>query len=176
MPEPITLPEASTFKLTFNVDGELPQQAFIVFTDTERDEDVTLQIGVKDNGRATFFIVSLAALLPLTQQDTARPNPGLAATSGKLKASLLLSRGADGFRTTLGDITLPSSSLTAPKRKRHDLPPRSGEPAFAPQPEITHTFQPDAKTIGAPKAIIGSLAVVAPWLTLLGLVSRNTQC
>lgn len=61
--EPVLLTSGSTFKLSFTVtDGSspvVPQQAYIVFRDTQYDEvpDVTLALGVKPNGKATYYIV-----------------------------------------------------------------------------------------------------------------------
>lgn len=75
------------------------------------------------------------------------------------------------IRMELGKVQLPRSALTAPPRKRHDLPPREGEPAFQPEPELFHTFREDEKLVGGFKSVIGTIAVLAPWTVVLGLVS-----
>jgi oligosaccharyltransferase complex subunit delta (ribophorin II) len=89
-----------------------------------------------------------------------------------LSATLLLSNpGATPLKWELGSITLPAGE--AAPRKRHDLPPREGEPAFAPLPQITHTFRADEKVIGFPKAAIGVAALILPWGVLFALVSAD---
>lgn len=90
----------------------------------------------------------------------------LAQTSGSLDATLLLSAGADSYRSTLGKLSLPASALSEPKARRD----ASGVPAFNPQPEITHTFRADEKEIPVIKAALGAFAVLAPWMTLVALV------
>jgi oligosaccharyltransferase complex subunit delta (ribophorin II) len=66
LPSPIVLGEATTFKLTFTIvdtaSGEpvFPQQAHLLFADTKGEEDVTLPVSVKSNGKASFTIVSAA--------------------------------------------------------------------------------------------------------------------
>jgi oligosaccharyltransferase complex subunit delta (ribophorin II) len=93
------------------------------------------------------------------------------ALASPLSATLLLSSpGQKPLRYELGTLSLPSDGTTR-SRRRHDLPPREGEPAFAPLPQITHTFRPDEKVIGFPKAAAGVAALVAPWALLFILVS-----
>lgn len=61
--ESVLLTSGSTFKLSFTVtDGSspvLPQQAYIVFHDAQYEDvqDVTLALGVKPNGKATYYLV-----------------------------------------------------------------------------------------------------------------------
>lgn len=59
------------------------------------------------------------------------------------------------------------------KRKRNDLPPRQGEPAFQVQPELFHTFEPDPKEIGAFVSLVGTGLVLAPWVLFAALVSQS---
>lgn len=62
-PKTIELAEGGTFKLTFTVvdttSGEAvyPKQAHLLFQDLKGEEDVTLPVTVKDNGKAGFTIV-----------------------------------------------------------------------------------------------------------------------
>jgi oligosaccharyltransferase complex subunit delta (ribophorin II) len=158
--EPVALSPAATFKLSFTVtdggSGVEPQQAFIVFRDTQDDESapVNLQLGVKPTGKTTYYM------------DTAKIPSRLAQTSGALEASLVLSHNGDGYKTTLGRFSLPASALT-----EKPAPPTLGNGIyFAPQPEITHTFRPDEKEIPVIKASLGAFAVFAPWMTLIALV------
>lgn len=64
LPKKIELGEGGTFKLTFTVvdttSGETvyPKQAHLLFEDLKGEEDVTLPITVKENGKAGFTIVS----------------------------------------------------------------------------------------------------------------------
>ncbi|GMK56707.1 hypothetical protein CspeluHIS016_0305470 [Cutaneotrichosporon spelunceum] len=158
--EPVVVSPAGTFKLTFTVtdgdSGVVPQQAYIVFRDTRDDESapVTLQLGVKPTGKTTYYI------------DTAKIPQALAHTSGVLEASLVLSNGAEGYKTTLGGFSLPESSLS---EKPADRTLGNGI-HFTPQPEITHTFREDEKEIPAIKSILGAFAVITPWMTLVALI------
>lgn len=104
----------------------------------------------------------------------AKPPAALLSTQGRLDVTLLLSAldTVAPLSYTLGQISLPSSSLTAPPRGRHDLPPRQGEPAFKPQQELFHTFKQDEKTVSAFKSAIGTGLVIAPWGLLAILVSE----
>ncbi|BEJ10956.1 hypothetical protein CspHIS471_0103780 [Cutaneotrichosporon sp. HIS471] len=158
--EPVALSLAATFKLTFTVtdgdSGVVPQQAYIVFRDTRDDESapVTLQLGVKPTGKTTYYM------------DTAKIPQALSHTSGALEASLILSNGVEGYKTTLGALSLPQSSLSekpAPRTLGNGI-------HLSPQPEITHTFRADEKEIPAIKATLGAFAVVAPWMTLVALI------
>lgn len=62
-PKAIELAEGGTFKLTFTVvdttSGEAvyPKQAHLLFQDLKGEEDVTLPVTVKENGKAGFTIV-----------------------------------------------------------------------------------------------------------------------
>ncbi|CAK9779668.1 hypothetical protein CC85DRAFT_285124 [Cutaneotrichosporon oleaginosum] len=158
--EPVALSPAATLKLTFTVtdggSGVAPQQAFIVFRDTQDDEaaPVTLQLGAKPTGKTTYYM------------DTSKIPSQLAHTSGALEASLVLSHNGEGYKTTLGALSLPESSLL----EKPAAPTIGNGIAFAPQPEITHTFRPDEKEIPVIKASLGAFAVMAPWMTLLALV------
>lgn len=64
LPKTIELAEGGTFKLTFTVvdttSGEtvFPKQAHLLFQDLKGEEDVTLPVTVKENGKAGFTIVS----------------------------------------------------------------------------------------------------------------------
>lgn len=61
--EPIVLTESSKLKIAFSIvdtatdEAVVPQQAYIVFEDEERGTDVTVQLGVKDNGKASYILV-----------------------------------------------------------------------------------------------------------------------
>lgn len=100
----------------------------------------------------------------------------LSGTSGDLDITLILgSTKLTPLRVELGKVQLPRSALTPAPRKRHDLPPREGEPAFQPEPELFHTFREDEKLVGGFKSLIGTVAVLAPWTVLLGLVSKAIE-
>lgn len=76
-----------------------------------------------------------------------------------------------GLNYPLGQLTLPESMTRGlPERKRHDLPPRAGEPAFQAQQELFHTFNPLETTVGWSKSMIGIGLVLSPWLVLAALV------
>lgn len=81
---------------------------------------------------------------------------------GGQELTILLSNGAEEkpVKWTLGRLQL---------RPRDDEEKQSI--AFAPLPEITHTFQREAKIVAFPFSLIGVAAVFAPWVVLLGLVS-----
>ena len=103
-------------------------------------------------------------------QNSAKPPAAL--RSAEYSLTLLLSTHDDYVSQALGSIALPSSAVKPSPRGRHDLPPRQGEPAFQPQPEIFHTFEPEEKTIGFLKSALGTVFVLAPWILLAGLVSH----
>ncbi|WWC58553.1 uncharacterized protein I303_101096 [Kwoniella dejecticola CBS 10117] len=167
LPSPIALSEGSTFKLSFSVidtatgEGVFPQQAHLLFEDPKGD-DVTLPVTVKSNGKAQLTI------------NTAKPHPSLLSTHGSFHLTLLLSSldSLTPLSYPLGELSLPSSILTPLARKRHDLPPRQGDPAFHPQQEIFHTFKEDPKTVGWTLSIIGTVVTLAPWTVLLGLLGK----
>jgi oligosaccharyltransferase complex subunit delta (ribophorin II) len=66
-------------------------------------------------------------------------------------------------------LELPGSA--APSRKRHSIPPRAGEPAFAAQRELFHTFKEEEREIAFVKSVGGVATVLAPWALLAFLVS-----
>jgi oligosaccharyltransferase complex subunit delta (ribophorin II) len=113
-------------------------------------------------------------------QNTDKLPNSLRAAASPLKATLLLSSpGSKPVSWALGSVTLPAAPAdVTPTRRRHDLPPRAGEPAFAPQPEITHTFRVEEKTVAFPKAAAGVAALVLPWgvlFSLIGKISSSLQ-
>ncbi|ORX39566.1 Oligosaccharyltransferase subunit Ribophorin II-domain-containing protein [Kockovaella imperatae] len=166
--QPIVLSEGSTLKLTFNsVDkasgnAVFPQQAHLLFEDSKGGEDVTLPVSVKSNGRASWTF------------NTAKPISALTHTHGPLHLTLLLSAldSHTPLHYPIGELQLPSSILKAPLRRRHDLPPRQGEPAFQPQQELFHTFNQGEKSVGFIKSALGTGVVLSPWGVLLGLYSQ----
>ncbi|KAL1413632.1 hypothetical protein Q8F55_001410 [Vanrija albida] len=169
---PLALPSAATLKLAFSIvdaesgEGVVPRAAFVSFS-SEDGDDVVLQVGVKPNGKAAYFL------------DTAKPPRALAATTGALNARLLLSNGDEHkpLSFPLGVVELPGSALQ-PQRKRHSLPPRAGEPAFAPQGDLFHTFKEEEREVAFVKAAAGVAIVVVPWallLALIGNISNNLQ-
>jgi hypothetical protein len=103
-------------------------------------------------------------------QNPAKLPAALAASTGEFKLTLLLSTLSDAISQDLGSISLPHSALKPTPRGRHDLPPRAGEPAFHPQTEIFHTFQPEPKQVGVVKSGLGVVLVIVPWLVLAVLV------
>lgn len=184
LPSPIVLSETSSFKLAFSVidttSGEsvYPQQAYLLLEGLQYDDDdVTLPITVKSNGKAQITIVSSRSRLAqsvLTQrQNPAKPHPALLPTRGKFRLTLLLSSLNEytPLAYALGEICIPESILQPRPRKRHDLPPRAGEPAFQPEQELFHTFKEDPKTVGWAKSGAGIVVTLAPWGVLLALVS-----
>ena len=111
----------------------------------------------------------------LTPQHSDKLPKAVRALASPVEATLLLSSpGTKPLKWDLGSLTLPISSQDVP-RKRHDLPPRAGEPAFAPLPEITHTFRPDEKVIGTTKALVGVVALILPWGFLFALVRKHAR-
>jgi oligosaccharyltransferase complex subunit delta (ribophorin II) len=70
----------------------------------------------------------------------------------------------------LGTIVLPESKLLPIPRHRHDLPARTGEPAFQAEQELAHTFREQEKSVGWIKSLLGTGVALSPWLVLLGLV------
>ncbi|WWC66428.1 uncharacterized protein I206_100330 [Kwoniella pini CBS 10737] len=169
LPTPIALSEGSTFKLSFSVidtvtgEGIYPQQAHLLFEDPKGD-DVTLPVTVKSNGKAQITI------------NTAKPHPALLQSHGSFHLTLLLSSldSLDPLSYPLGELSLPPSTLKPLPRKRHDLPPKQGDPAFQAQQEIFHTFKEDPKTVGWTLSIIGTVITLAPWTILLGLLGKLT--
>ncbi|WWC86167.1 uncharacterized protein L201_001040 [Kwoniella dendrophila CBS 6074] len=167
LPSPIALSEGSTFKLSFSVidtasgEGIYPQQAHLLFEDPKGD-DVTLPVTVKTNGKAQITI------------NTAKPHPALLFTHGKFHLTLLLSSldSLQPLSYPLGELSLPQSILKPLPRKRHDLPPRQGEPAFQAQQELYHTFKDDPKTVGWTLSLIGIVITLAPWTVLFGLLRK----
>ncbi|ORY23713.1 Oligosaccharyltransferase subunit Ribophorin II-domain-containing protein [Naematelia encephala] len=164
---PITLTDDSTLKLSFSVvdtssgEGVFPQQAHLLFHDPKGD-DVTLPIALKSNGKASFTI------------NGAKIPTSLAQTHGTLHLTLLLSSlsAHDPLLYPLGTLILPPTSLRLPPRKRHDLPPRAGEPAFKPEQELFHTFRQDEKTVGFVKSALGTGLVLSPWAVLAALFGK----
>jgi oligosaccharyltransferase complex subunit delta (ribophorin II) len=63
LPSTITLSETSVFKFAFTAvntasgEGVVPRQAHLLFED-KKGQDVTLNVAVKSNGKASFQIVS----------------------------------------------------------------------------------------------------------------------
>lgn len=63
LPKTIDLQEGSTLKFTFTAvdsvsgEGVYPKQAHLLFEDLKGEEDVTLPVTVKENGKAGFTIV-----------------------------------------------------------------------------------------------------------------------
>ncbi|WOO76608.1 Dolichyl-diphosphooligosaccharide--protein glycosyltransferase subunit 2 [Vanrija pseudolonga] len=162
---PLALPSAATLKLAFSIvdsdsgEGVVPKAAFVALSD-DSGEEVVLQVGVKANGKATYFL------------DTAKPPLGLAVTSGALNARLLLSDGdaRKPLSFPLGVLELPGSG--EPARKRHSLPPRAGEPAFAEQGYLFHTFKEEEREIAFVKSVTGVVGVLAPWALLVLLINN----
>ncbi|KAL0252763.1 hypothetical protein I308_102155 [Cryptococcus tetragattii IND107] len=169
LPSPIVLSETSSFKLAFSVidttSGEsvYPQQAYLLLEGLQYDDDdVTLPITVKSNGKAQITI------------NPAKPHPALLPTRGKFRLTLLLSSLNEytPLAYPLGEICIPESILQPRPRKRHDLPPRAGEPAFQPEQELFHTFKEDPKTVGWAKSGAGIVVTLAPWGVLLALFGK----
>ncbi|ADV21204.1 oligosaccharyltransferase complex subunit delta (ribophorin II) [Cryptococcus gattii E566] len=169
LPSPIVLSETSSFKLAFSVidtiSGEsvYPQQAHLLLEGLQDDDDdVTLPITVKSNGKAQITI------------NPAKPHPALLPTRGKFRLTLLLSSLNEytPLAYPLGEICIPESILQPRPRKRHDLPPRAGEPAFQPEQELFHTFKEDPKTVGWAKSGAGVVVTLAPWGVLLALFGK----
>lgn len=155
-----------------------PQQAHLLLEGLQDDDDdVTLPITVKSNGKAQITIVSprsrIAQSVLTQRQNPAKPHPALLPTRGKFRLTLLLSSLNEytPLAYPLGEICIPESILQPRPRKRHDLPPRAGEPAFQPEQELFHTFKEDPKTVGWAKSGAGVVVTLAPWGVLLALVS-----
>lgn len=184
LPSPIALSENTNFKLAFTVidttSGEsmYPQQAHLLLEGLQSDDDdVTLPITVKSNGKAQITIVSsrsrIAQPVLTLWQNAAKPHPALLTTRGKFHLTLILSS-LDEYTPLaypLGELSIPESILQPRPRKRHDLPPRAGEPAFQPEQELFHTFKEDPKTVGWTKSGAGIIVTLAPWGVLFVFVS-----
>ncbi|KAI9638420.1 uncharacterized protein MKK02DRAFT_42811 [Dioszegia hungarica] len=168
---PLTLAEQTTLKLSFTVidastgAGVIPDQAHLLFEDTTGDEsrDVTVSVGVKSSGRASFTL------------NTAKLPAALIHTRGTSNLTLFLSSLASPplrpLAYPLTALTLSPSLLKPLNRRRHDLPPRAGEPAFAPQEELAHTFKKEEKSVGVIISLLGLGITLTPWVVLLGLIS-----
>jgi len=68
LPSAIELGEGGTLKFTFTAidttsgSAVQPKQAHLLFEDLKGEEDVTLPVTIKENGKASFTIVSLLSL------------------------------------------------------------------------------------------------------------------
>lgn len=185
-------------QLTVTEKGEpaVPAYAAVQFTDAD-GRDAQYALGVKNTGKATFMLVSIkqwqrtasyacALRSQLRRSDTTAADAPSSQNADKLptslrtavspmSAKLLLSTpGAKPVSWSLGTVALPPAPAdAAAPRRRHDLPPRANEPAFAPQPEITHTFRADEKPVALPKAAAGMLAlIIVPWCVLFVLIGK----
>ncbi|KAL7424198.1 hypothetical protein Q5752_001784 [Cryptotrichosporon argae] len=165
---PIELAEHGALKLSFAVydaatsAAVAPRQASVLFEDpTGAAADVVLPVSVKTTGKASFTLNLAKAPAPIL------------ASPGEFTLTLLLSSPTTKpLAYPIGTLRLPAAALLPVLRTRHALPPRAGEPAFAPEPEIVHMFRADEKSVPAPVSAVGTAAVLAPWAVLAYLYAR----
>jgi len=156
---PLELGNSDVLKLSFQVildpedEGVQPHQSFLRLIDPETDEEGILPLRVSSSGKVKYELNM--AKPPLTLPPT---------TSSPLQVVLILgSYEHTGAIWHLFDLVLPASQP----------PPQApDEYLYHPQPEIHHTFRSDQKH--APQFISGvfTVAVAAPWLVLVGMLSQ----
>jgi len=157
---PLTLGLSDTLKLNFQIleedsgKGVQPHQTFLRFHDPQTDEEGVQPLRVSSTGRANFEL------------NIARPPasiPPTANSSVPLHVTLIIgSFQHEPLSQPLFQLYLPQSQ---------PAPQHPDEPMYHLLPEIQHTFRPDPKTPYVIFSAIGTVAVVAPWVVLLGLWS-----
>ncbi|KAF8531094.1 Dolichyl-diphosphooligosaccharide--protein glycosyltransferase subunit Swp1 [Gautieria morchelliformis] len=155
---PLTLGTSDTLKLTFQIlqkdsgKGVQPHQTFLRFHDPQTDEEGVQPLRVSSTGKANFEL------------NLARPPVSIPPTpnaSVPLHVTLIIgSFKHSPLSQPLFDLYLPVS---------HAAPQHPDEPMYHPLSEIQHTFRPDPQTPYVIFSAIGTMAVVAPWIVLLGL-------
>ncbi|KAK2464552.1 hypothetical protein APHAL10511_003410 [Amanita phalloides] len=157
---PITLNTSDTLKLTFQVldketdKGIQPHQTFLRFYDVESDEEGIQPVMVTSSGKAKFELNMAKPLMSLPPTSTA-----------PLQVTLIIgTREYSPISAHLFDLYVPPSKPG---------PAHPDEAAFHPLPEIQHTFRPEEKLPPTFISAFFALAVLAPWVVLLGLWSQN---
>ncbi|KAF5379217.1 hypothetical protein D9615_005885 [Tricholomella constricta] len=153
---PVTLTKDDVLKLTFQVidkesgKGVQPHQTFLRFYDQNSGEEGIQPIRVTNGGKAKFEL------------NMARPPLSLPPTSdAPLQVSLLIGSSTySPLALSLFDLIVPAS---------HPVPAHPDEASFHPLPEIHHTFRPEQKLPPRPISALACIAVLAPWIVLLGL-------
>ncbi|EIW78380.1 oligosaccharyl transferase delta subunit [Coniophora puteana RWD-64-598 SS2] len=158
--ESLTLGPTDTLKLTFQLTegtpdgkGVQPHQTFLRFYDAASGEEGIQPVRVSSGGKAKFEL------------NMAKPPPSLPPTSdAPLSVSLILGSFVhESAKYELFDLHVPASGTIAP---------HPDATQFAPQPEITHTFHAPQALPPRPVSAVGTALVFAPWVVLVGLMSR----
>jgi len=154
-PEALSLGPSDVLKLTFQVaeseggKGVQPHQTFLRFYDEVSGEEGVQPVRVTPGGKAKFEL------------NMARPPSSLPpTTTNPLKVSLLLGSYVHSpAQYDLFDLYVPASQ--AP-------PTHTDAAAFAPRPEITHTFRPEQRIPAKAVSAFFAAFVFWPWLVLVG--------
>ncbi|KZT65304.1 hypothetical protein DAEQUDRAFT_677061 [Daedalea quercina L-15889] len=154
-PEALSLGPSDVLKLTFQVveseerKGVQPHQTFLRFYDEATGEEGVQPVRVTPGGKAKFEL------------NMARPPTSLPpTTSDPLKVSLILGSSTHSpVQYELFDLYVPASQPP---------PAHPDEVAFAPRPEITHTFRPEQRIPAKAVSAFFALFVFWPWIVLLG--------
>ena len=177
---PVTLTKSDVLKVTFQVvekdggNGVQPHQTFLRFYDKTTGEEGVQPVRVTSGGKAKFELVGIPESLRNVGlhkflQNMAKPPLSLPPTSPDttLQVTLLLgSPSHPPLSVELFDLVIPAS-LPGPTHLDDAM--------FHPQPEIHHTFRPDAKLPPTFVSAIFTVLVLAPWISLLGLVSYRSR-
>ncbi|EPT00561.1 hypothetical protein FOMPIDRAFT_1030401 [Fomitopsis schrenkii] len=154
-PETVKLGPSDVLKLTFQVaeaeggKGVQPHQTFLRFSDEATGEEGVQPVRVTPGGKAKFEL------------NMARPPASLPpTTTNPLKVSLILGSFVHApAQYELFDLYVPAS---------HPPPTHPDEVAFAPRPEITHTFRPEQRIPAKAVSAFFGAFVFWPWFVLLG--------
>ncbi|TFY56725.1 hypothetical protein EVJ58_g7459 [Rhodofomes roseus] len=154
-PDALTLGQADVLKLTFQVveqeegKGVQPHQTFLRFHDEVTGEEGVQPVRVTPGGKAKFEL------------NMARPPTSLPpTTTNPLKVSLILGSFTHSpAQYELFDLYVPASQSP---------PAHPDEAAFAPRPEITHTFRPEQRIPAKAVSAFFAAFVFWPWLVLVG--------
>ncbi|OZJ05748.1 hypothetical protein BZG36_01287 [Bifiguratus adelaidae] len=134
----------------------IPHQAFVVFDDVQGVERIVRVIQLRDSGKGRAELDLKSA--------TDLPN-----VSRTYTASLILGSFSHApIRYELGKVTLPASSRT----KKQAIDSSFTHQPFGPKPEIQHLFRQGEKMPPKIVSLIGTGAVLAPWILLLGMWAK----
>lgn len=155
--------------------GVQPHQTFLRFYDEKTGEEGIKPVLVTNGGKAKFELVGVLPALKYLWvlnycliQNMAKPPLSIPPTaSAPLKVTLILgSPSHSPLKVELFDLHIPAS---------HPAPQHPDEASYHPLPLIEHTFRPDQKLPPKPVSAIFTGLTFAPWVVLLGLVSRLSK-
>ncbi|KZV85016.1 hypothetical protein EXIGLDRAFT_741803 [Exidia glandulosa HHB12029] len=160
---PLNLTSKDTLRLTFTVfvkaeggqaENVVPHQTFLRFYDPATNEEGIQPIRVKSGGKAKIDL------------NMSKPPASLPPTpnGGPLQVSLILG----SFKYQSASYKL--FELYVPRTQPATVHP--DEASFHPLPAIHHTFRADPKSPPRVISLVFAAAVLAPWVVLLGLLSR----